>query len=613
MIHSPPQYFALNLEMVERIASGDDLGDAVDYLLRTEYSRRLLLIREIINAVQSRPELLGPFREPGLGWRVLAAAQAAAPASTRRLIGRPAVGLWAAHTLRVLAGAAQDEAPIWCHLAYLSRLAASAALLGGIEADLEVPIEGGRIDLPGLGVAETRLSSENWALGRISIAAGKAWLRATSPRQQLTFDAPAQSALRCVASGWELSIDLETAEPYPRLFGLTPSGCPEDRLPDAWQRVLDPAWALLVREHPGQVAGLGAGLRAIIPLDANDPTSPASGSAADGFGAAAVTRSVDPVDLAVALIHEFQHSLLNGLLHLVPMIEPDSRLFYAPWRDDPRSLGSLLHGAYAFSGVTRFWCERRLYTEGQPAQAAEFEFALWRARTAAVISTLEESAVLTTPGLHFVGVLRAQIDAWLTEKISDHAVAAAWQAIRAHESAWRAHHLQVDQAWIGERVAGWETGHQTGFPAGAADLRHSSPVVTVRPDDGVGFLDNLTRLHRQRLRGCVGSEDAAGRSPSPADAALAAGEGDAARDLYLDELGHDDRPAAWGGLGLALELLAQNSNDGVSRTLVDRPELVRALHQGLRRSGQQPTVIEVATWLAANLSSPTLSGPKQLP
>ena len=63
-----------------------------------------------------------------------------------------------------------------------------------------------------------------------------------------------------------------------------------------------------------------------------------------------------PVELAVTLVHEFQHIKLGGLLHLAPLHdrEPTRRL-YAPWRDDPRPLGGLLQGVYAFTGVTDFW------------------------------------------------------------------------------------------------------------------------------------------------------------------------------------------------------------------------------------------------------------------
>ena len=47
----------------------------------------------------------------------------------------------------------------------------------------------------------------------------------------------------------------------------------------------------------------------------------------------------DGETLALLLIHEFQHVKLGAVLDLLDLCDPaDRRLFYAPWRDDPRPL-----------------------------------------------------------------------------------------------------------------------------------------------------------------------------------------------------------------------------------------------------------------------------------
>ena len=59
--------------------------------------------------------------------------------------------------------------------------------------------------------------------------------------------------------------------------------------------------------------------------------------------------------LASVLVHECQHAKLNAVLDLIPLSRPDQARYYAPWREDPRPLGGLLHGAYAYLGVSDFW------------------------------------------------------------------------------------------------------------------------------------------------------------------------------------------------------------------------------------------------------------------
>jgi uncharacterized protein len=68
----------------------------------------------------------------------------------------------------------------------------------------------------------------------------------------------------------------------------------------------------------------------------------------------------DPIIGTVTLTHEIQHVKLGALLDLVTLTLPDDgRRYYAPWRDDPRPLGGLLHGVYAYLGVTEFWRRQR--------------------------------------------------------------------------------------------------------------------------------------------------------------------------------------------------------------------------------------------------------------
>jgi HEXXH motif-containing protein len=586
------------LEAFDRISSGHWLGSTVPILLSGEYSRRLLLVRHIVDTARGHPDLFQPGPTPDLGWSVLQTAQSRSASKVHDLICHPTSGLWATHTTRRLAGVATDEAPIWIHLAHLSSLAASAALLTGLDTTLRIPVRHGVALLPLLGHARLPATQE-WTLADLRIIDGVGLISLPdSPANPVRVGSgePGWTGVRTIRSGTDgqtMTAALETIDPYPGLFGLTPSSRASDRDDVVWGRALDQAWNLLVRDHAEQADGLTEGLRSIIPLDPDDPAAPASGSAADAFGAAALCRPPDPVDLAVALVHEFQHSVLNGLLHLVPLVRDDDRLFYAPWRDDPRSLTSLLHGAYAFSAVTRFWRTRRTRTSGASAEAAQFEFALWRSRTETVLTTLLDAGNLTEWGKRFVDRLDAEIDLWLTEDVSEKASRAANLAVRSHYAAWRVHHLQPDPTWVSRAAESWRQGIERPAPVPA-------PPPALRADHAVPFLDNVARLYRDSFS--PNSPDAP--DSGAAEAALLAGEADRARHLYLQEISRNGRSTAWGGLGLALAMAANNEPDPRvaaspgAQALITRPESVRALHLALGAEAEPPSVLDLARWVA---------------
>ena len=101
-------------------------------------------------------------------------------------------------------------------------------------------------------------------------------------------------------------------------------------------------------------------------------------------------------DLALLIIHEFQHVKLGALTDMFDLHDStDQRVFFAPWREDPRPVGALLQGTYAHIGVTDYWRLRRHQVTGPDALAAAEQFARWRMMTAEAIETLANSGALT--------------------------------------------------------------------------------------------------------------------------------------------------------------------------------------------------------------------------
>ena len=95
----------------------------------------------------------------------------------------------------------------------------------------------------------------------------------------------------------------------------------------------------------------------------------------------------------------------------------DKRLYYAPWRPDPRPIEALLQGAYAHIAVTDFWRVRRHELVGGQARTAEKQFARWRMDTAEAIETLAGSGAFTDARCPLRRRMRATVAPWLDEPV----------------------------------------------------------------------------------------------------------------------------------------------------------------------------------------------------
>ena len=98
------------------------------------------------------------------------------------------------------------------------------------------------------------------------------------------------------------------------------------------------------------------------------------------------------------MVHEFQHSKL-----------------WAPWRTDPRPLGGLLQGVYAFLGVADTW--RALAARPALGDLAMREFAEAREQVDVALGELTGAGALTPAGEVFVDGLRTAADALLAEPL----------------------------------------------------------------------------------------------------------------------------------------------------------------------------------------------------
>jgi uncharacterized protein len=184
-----------------------------------------------------------------------------------------------------------------------------------------------------------------------------------------------------------------------------------------------------------------------------------SAAARNAFGAVGIARPTAADTLALLIVHEFQHVKLGAVLDLHDLFDPDDkRLYYAPWRPDPRPLEGLLQGTYAHLAVTEFWRSRlhelreaagsapvaseSVASESAASDAvahAELEFTRWRAHTAEAAETLAGSGSLSALGERFATGVRATVAPWLDEPVEGWAVVAAQRSAEETRSSWLAH------------------------------------------------------------------------------------------------------------------------------------------------------------------------------
>lgn len=436
--------YLMPMRLFTALARGEDAPSAVTLLQSAQYSKHLLLVKAVVDEAHRRghPQA-GAARD---GYTLLAHLQRRVPAAVADVIRYPAVGLWALRTLWYLT---QGRPPEECGAAQprrLATLAVSAAGRSGTDLTAELHTEGATISLPSVGRATLPGVGDGTPVrarvhdGGLELAAGRA--RVVVPlgdARAKRGDTGGWHGVRRLTEGWNVLLD--DVDPF--RFPVGPRQC--DRLPDddvpRWEEVLTAGRRLLVAHHPlvaTEVERLVSVLVPLVPIA--QPMTSASTRAA--FGCVAMSRPPDARQAALTLAHEVQHVKLSALMDLFPLAHPSpKRLFYAPWRDDPRPLIGLLHGTYAFTGVAAFWSRQR---HAEPDATAELEahiqFARWRQAALEAAVTLLDSGCLLPLGRVFVTELLTTLHRLNDEDVPAEALTRARRAAARHRAHWQARH-----------------------------------------------------------------------------------------------------------------------------------------------------------------------------
>ncbi|MCP2251258.1 HEXXH motif domain-containing protein [Lentzea aerocolonigenes] len=586
----------------DALARMDGDTSMVRRLRRAERSRRKLLLHGLSETSAKSPELFGPMPPLDVVLELFARVEDASPSAFDRLLAHPYTGSWAGYTTRLLRNGMDGVCPLWVHLGHLHAIAAAAAIRAGLDFEIAVPMWGENAVLPSLGVARLRSSAPfsvavvRGGGGTCTVANEAAVVRLPDP---LDTDGPGWWALRhrsVVVGRSRFSVCLDDLDPYRGLYEPVPSQRLDGVEHDAWRRLLDEAWQLLVEAVPDLARILAIGLNSLVPAPLV-PFRSVSASTGEAFGSAVVGRPPDGAELAATLVHEFQHIVLGGILHLVQLYDDDPReRIYVPWRDDPRPLRGALQGVYAFAGVSAFWRALATARGGAFARRAMFEFAYWRGQTWHTFSALRDDETLTAAGRRFLTGIGDVLGPWQNEPIPEDVAELAAAATADHRAGWRIRHMRPDPSVVTKLVNAWRSGRSRP-PATAA---HTDLPPTPVPDGS--WSKSRADLMRLNLSGAdLESLWQTVPDATPADFAYASGRfADAAHDYRAELRADPDRPASLVGLGLAL---AATGQDPASRALLHCPELVRAVHRVLRHApGRVPTPEHLASWIGQVVS-----------
>lgn len=392
---APSEQAELPEAVLDSIARGDEEQAAIGRLAQLQLS----INRDLLSAVA---EEIGDHPYARAGWEALVALDSTAPEACDTVLAHPYLRPWAVSLLKP--GASAD------HLGYLCSIAAAVAIRAGASARLTVEVSSQRVHLPTVGTAYLPISmTEPTAV--VTVEAGHLAIEAQGVCYSVDTAAPHgvpwwQPSHRWSGDG--LTVVVEDGDPYRDCHNWQPVGRLSDAQADAWKAELSRAWQLIQVEAPRYVAGLRAGLRAVVPLQPAASGHKAS-TARHAFGAVAASYAPAPA-LAVMLVHEFQHGKLGAVLDQVDLFDPrcDTKLAVG-WREDLRPIEGVLQGTFAHLAVADIW-RARAAVGSDPE--AETHYAQYRDWTSDAIEALRRSRALTRLGERFVDQMASVIDGW---------------------------------------------------------------------------------------------------------------------------------------------------------------------------------------------------------
>ncbi|MEV0566246.1 FxsB family cyclophane-forming radical SAM/SPASM peptide maturase [Dactylosporangium sp. NPDC050588] len=388
-----PDAIALPLEHLDAIALAGDDVTAVEALASAQLAITRSLLREVTRRWPDDPHVRG-------GWDLLTAVDQQAPEPTDEVLRHPYVRAWAVGCLSGTGSATPG---------YLAVVAAAAAIRAEATVTVTVPAQAGQLYLPTLGTAVLAGRAHSSAV--VAVTAGGFTLKAGDDAVTVP-DAGRETAgwrpIRQVMPG----LALEDADPHRDCHKWKPTDRLDDDTAQRWRQALTAASRLIAVEAPARVGGLRVGLRTVVPLHAAPGGDSRASTTKQAFGTIAATLA-SPAELAVVLVHEFQHNKLNAVLDACDLVDrTDPRRLKVGWRTDARPVVGALHGTFAHQAVADIWRARAVRADAPDAADAWRNYRMYRDWTADAVDTLQSCGALTDLGARFTTNIARSMTAW---------------------------------------------------------------------------------------------------------------------------------------------------------------------------------------------------------
>jgi uncharacterized protein len=377
------------------LSAGPGDAAAMRALADSHWSVLRALVAKVASGLDGKGDDL--WRAAAAGWELLTALDSERPEAVREVLTYPYVQSWAVRCLRSAASAGRD-----LDRAHLAGVAAAAALRGGLEAELVLPVREGSIYLPGAGALSIQTGTGRTSVVRIT---------------------PAGLSVRHGAGRWHtvrhvtvagMPVTVEDLDPFRDCEAWAPAGRLDPAAWQGWRQALAASARQLAAELPAYYGVIGAGLRSVVPMRPGVVGHRQSGTARRAFGALALALPSDAGALSELLIHEMQHVKLTALCDLVDLFDrTDGTLFAVPWRADRRPTEGLLHGTYAHLAIAELWRSRSARV---PDGNARRLFLMYRSWVAEGIEALLAAGTLLPQGERFVNGMRSTVKAWADDE-----------------------------------------------------------------------------------------------------------------------------------------------------------------------------------------------------
>jgi uncharacterized protein len=122
------------------------------------------------------------------------------------------------------------------------------------------------------------------------------------------------------------------------------------------------------------------------------------------LGLGSQAGGVDVYDLADSMIHEHRHQKLYLLGRQVELVAAERPMVTSPWREEPRPPSGLLHAAWVFVELLRFWRYVDQHADQDVRARATSQIATTEERLARAWQTLA-TCQLTPAGRHLTALL----------------------------------------------------------------------------------------------------------------------------------------------------------------------------------------------------------------